>query len=111
MNVNDPRVVASSRRFHASLAALRKANRPRYAVARHPRRRGFTLLDAAHRESIGDDVEGIGWIYWPEPRRLPPETGWYRRRTDAEKRARDLNDCFFAETEAGGAPYGPGPAS
>ena len=65
----------------------------RYTVARHPLRKGFTIHDARPRLQHGEDVEGVGWVDFNPPRRLPPTFGFYRRKTDAEHRAAVLNEA------------------
>jgi hypothetical protein len=91
MNVNDHRVIASSKRFNESLDKLAATGTPRHSVAKHPKKRGYTLIDLAHRESVGDDIEGVGLVYFQQPKVLPSHTGWYRYRRDAEARAEALN--------------------
>ena len=93
MQLNDPRVIESGNRFDKSIAALISAGTLRYSAERHPSKPGYTLRDRAHRESIGDDVPGVGWVYWSAPKVLDPFVGWYKFKRDATARATALNEC------------------
>jgi hypothetical protein len=63
----------------------------RFAVERHPTRRGFTIRDLRPRLQHREDVEGIGLVVYDPPRHLAQTFGWYRYRRDAEARALVLN--------------------
>ncbi len=93
MNLNDPRCIAEAARYAAAVKAQAATIRPRYVAGRSTEKRGYTVLDAVPRFSLGDDIEGIGWWWWPQPRRMPAGMGWYKYRKDAEARARGLNEA------------------
>ena len=41
---------------------------------------------------LGDDIEGYGWWVYPQPKtRTIRHSGWYRYKSDALKRADELN--------------------
>jgi hypothetical protein len=88
MNLNDERTKADIENFNN---ALRNLKGPRYTVAPFPGKRGYTLMDAVPRYSLGEDVEGVGWMQWHKPRLLSPATGWYKLKRVALQRASELN--------------------
>jgi hypothetical protein len=64
---------------------------PRYAAARHPRKRGYAVFDREPRLQRSEDVEGVGLVVYDPPKTLPPHFGWYKRKGDAQDRADVLN--------------------
>jgi hypothetical protein len=55
---------------------------------------GYTLVLTTPEERIyhGEDVEGIGWVPFNPPRKVVIRwRGWYKHKSDAEQRAKALN--------------------
>lgn len=69
----------------------------RYSVERHPTRPGYTIRDSEPRYQNGEDVEGVGWVAYNPPNRLPATLGWWKRKRDAVVRATVLNGHPCAE--------------
>jgi hypothetical protein len=59
-----------------------------------PRHYGYTLvIDPPIKHLIlGEDIEGIGWVDFNLPKTVIQYwQGWYKHRTDAQRRADELN--------------------
>lgn len=105
MNLDDPRAVAMRHRYKLACDEVLARGIPRYSV--HPRGRGYTVHDLVPHESIGEAVEGIGWVWWPRPHRLHADHRWYKRKADAAARALALNEAFDRQSHPAEVHTGP----
>lgn len=52
---------------------------------------GYAIQDSNPGWIHGEDVEGVGWYQYRQPRRASSVICWFKRKCDAQKHADNLN--------------------